>query len=540
MTSHDGPVVFRDDDDAIQLALFRYGVIGPLVEREDFVSGEVVQLVQEITGRTHYRPGLGPVRVRERTLYDWMKRYREGGIEALRPRIRKDKGRRRVLDDEGLERAIELRKEVPKRHTSTLLDIMKREGSLDGKTVPHRATLDRHLARRGAGRRHLKTLGEKRTIKMHRERFGQLWIGDYKHGPVIRGPDGRLTTAKLSAFLDHATRYPVADRWYASEKLATLRDLLLRAFLTWGPPSVTYVDRGAVYRAEQLAYSLARLQKKLVHSKAYYSQGRGLIERWWQLADAFIAEVQARDEPLTLHELNRSWEAWRELRYCEVVHSEIRKTPNQAIAEVVPQPLETEVVRELFLVKAVRKVDKRDACVAVEGRRFLCESWLRRQSVAVRYDPNDLSSVLVFHEDKRIQRAFPQTLNARPEPHPEPETVVQSVDYLGLLREDYDRKLIEHAKPLAYTELTSDPSFTAERFAEVLTGLAGLSPRAGEQRELTAFWEAFGPLPEELVRIAVEHAVRLHTRGRHVRVYLHAIRTLVLAQLKSDPDRSSP
>jgi hypothetical protein len=37
-------------------------------------------------------------------------------------------------------------------------------------------------------------------------------------------------------------------------------------------------------------------------------------------------------------------------------------------------------------------------------------------------------------------------------------------------------------------------------------------------------------MPEELVRIAVEHVVRLHGRGRHPRVYLHAIRTLVVAQ----------
>lgn len=31
---------------------------------------------------------------------------------------------------------------------------------------------------------------------------------------------------------------------------------------------------------------------------------------------------------------------------------------------------------------------------------------------------------------------------------------------------------------------------------------------------------AFGPLPETLVRIALDHAVRLRGTGRHVRVYL--------------------
>ena len=36
-----------------------------------------------------------------------------------------------------------------------------------------------------------------------------------------------------------------------------------------------------------------------------------------------------------------------------------------------------------------------------------------------------------------------------------------------------------------------------------------------------------------IVRVGTEHAVRLHGRGRHPRIYLHAIRTLVLAHIKN-------
>ena len=43
--------------------------------------------------------------------------------------------------------------------------------------MPHRATLDRHLARRGASRRQLRVLGSKRTIRLHFEHFGDLWVG---------------------------------------------------------------------------------------------------------------------------------------------------------------------------------------------------------------------------------------------------------------------------------------------------------------------------------------------------------------------------
>lgn len=384
----------------------------------------------------------------------------------------------------------------------------------------------------------MRVLGQKRTIKMKFDGFGDLWVGDYHHGPVILCPDGKPTTAKLGAFIDHATRYPVADRYYLAETLDTLRDTLLRAVLKWGAPHKVYVDRGAVYRAEQLAYSLHRMDCHLIHSRAYYSQGRGVIERWWQVVLQFEAEVRLREELVTLHDLNRFWEAYRELRYCQAVHSELAISPNEAIAQITPKPIDPGLARELFLVRADRKVNEKDACVPVEGRRFLCDSFLRGRTVQVRYDPHDLTCVVIFFEGKRVQKALPQKPNDPPEPHLEPpEKARQSVDYLALVRRDYDQALIEHARPLAYAKLSCEPAFDLERFLEVAHKLAGLTLRQAERKDLEAFWQSYGPIPEELVRIGLEHAVRLHGRCRHRQVYLHAIRTLVLAHWRNPDEK---
>jgi len=523
----------REDERAVQIALFRYGVIAPVLERERFGPGEVSRLVAEIAERTHYLPGRGALRVAVRTVYLWWRRYRQGGIAALRPRLRCDRGRSRKIKGEVLERAVALRKENPKRFTNTVLDVLRLEKKLPPESSFHRSTLDRHLDRLGASRRRLRALGERVTIRMHFEEFGALWVGDYHHGPLVLAPEGKLCTAKLGAFLDHATRYPVADRYELAEDLASLRHCLLCALLRWGAPQKVYVDQGSVYRAEQLAYSLARLGSKLVHSRPYYSEGRGLIERWWQLAGQFEAEVRLYPEPPTLHELNRLWEAYREERYCQVVHGELGRSPADAIAGVVPRALDPEVVRELFLVREERTVHPKDSCVAVLGRRYIVDASLRKRRVVVRFDPSELASVLIFYRGERIQRAFPQEANAPPAPHrtsEDPLRAAPSVDYLGLLREEYDRKLLEHARPLAYAELRVEPGFDRGSFLAVLAGLGGLEPLSPlSRRELEAFWDTFGPLPEELVRIGTEHAVRLHGRRRHPRVYLHAIRTLVLA-----------
>ncbi len=532
----------RDDDRAHQLALFRYGVIAPLVELEQEPEESrrpIVEVVREVVSTTFHLPGQGPITVSERTVYAWLARFRGGGIDALRPKIRKDRGTRRVLDDAVLDRAERLRRENPKRFTKTVLDILELEKVLEGKPDFHRATLDRHLARRGASRRQLRVLGEKRTIKMQFESFGDLWVGDYHHGPIVLAPDGKHVTSKLGAFIDHTTRFPIADHYYLSEDLATLRDTLLRALLTWGKPKKVYVDRGAVYRSEQLAYSLQRIGTTLIHSRAYYSQGRGVIERWWQVADQFEAEVRQRETPPTIHELNSLWEAYRDRRYLRELHSELGKTPADAVAGVTPRPLDPAVARELFLVSETRTVHKKDGCVPVLARRFLCDSFLRDKKVTVRFDPNDLSSVLIYLDGKQLQRAFPQPINAKPEPHPEPTRLPPSTDYLGLVREEFDRKLLEQARPLAYAELRADPSFDRESFVKVVSGLAGLNLRVAERRELEAFWDTWGSVPEELARIGTEHAVRLHGRGRHPQVYLHAVRTLVLAHWRNPEKKDS-
>ena len=526
----------RDDEDAILIALFRYGAIVELLA--DGREAPLRARVAAQAARDHHHPKLGARRVTARTLWTWLALYRGGGIEALHPRRRKDKGILRALSPEALARAEALRREQPARWTRFVLDILVHEGLLSPRS-PHRATLDRHLRRQGASRRQLHVLGEARTIKLVVDRFGALWVGDYHHGPRVLAPDGTVVVAKLGAFIDHKMRYPVADRWYIDEKLWTLRDTMLRALLRWGPPSIAYTDRGAVYRAEQLAYSLAALDCQLVHSRPYYSKGRGVIERWWQLAGAFEAEIDARGELVTIHELNRLWEAFRTVHYLEHPHDELGMTPAEAIKSVVPRPIDPAVARELFLVRADRTVHASDGCVSVEARRFLCDSALRGRKVVVRYDPLDLSSVLVFVDGQRTQRAMPQP-NGRPPKDARaatPSAPSQPVtDYLGMLRADFDRRLVEAARPMAYADLRAhDPLFDEARFLEVVAQVTDARVRGAEAAEAHAFWSSFGPLSEPLVRDALEHGLRLRGPGRHVRVYLAIVRTFVLARMKSLP-----
>jgi hypothetical protein len=82
-----------------------------------------------------------------------------------------------------------------------------------------------------------------------------------------------------------------------------------------------------------------------------------------------------------------------------------------------------------------RPVNRKDATVSVEGQRFLCDAALRDRKVSVRYDPRDLSSVVIVVDDQRVGRALPQPIGRVAEATPPPKSPAgPKTDYLALLR----------------------------------------------------------------------------------------------------------
>jgi len=80
----------RFEDRVTEEALFRYGVISPLLE-PNLDRAEQSRRRREILGRPHALPGGGYRQVSARTLRRWLKAYREGGFEALKPKPRRDR-----------------------------------------------------------------------------------------------------------------------------------------------------------------------------------------------------------------------------------------------------------------------------------------------------------------------------------------------------------------------------------------------------------------------------------------------------------------
>jgi len=82
-----------DKERAERIALFRFGVIAPLVDRR-LSRGEQEQILEEITRGTWQIPGSTRTTIGRSTVLKWLTGYRRSGenIEALKPQRRSDIG----------------------------------------------------------------------------------------------------------------------------------------------------------------------------------------------------------------------------------------------------------------------------------------------------------------------------------------------------------------------------------------------------------------------------------------------------------------
>lgn len=331
------------------------------------------------------------------TLWRKWKLVREGGFEALLRRRRSDRGKPRSVKQEILDKAIELKKDQPRRSDETINQFLEQQFQT---TLP-KSTLYRHLKKAGATRLKLGIAKEKVRRRWTRDQTNALWVGDFQDGPYVIDGD-RAKQTHLSAFIDCHSRYIVDARYYYSENLNVLIDCLLRGWSNHGASRELYLDNAKIYHANALKTACLALNIKLLHRAVRDPPGGGVIERFFATAQSqFESEVRA-GEILTLEKLNQALSAWLEVSYHERTHSETGQSPRLRYEADKPFTRHVDLGRVLkfFLKREPRRVDPDFSDVRISGLFFRVHKDFRRDEVEVRYDPfGDLDSVLIYSLD---------------------------------------------------------------------------------------------------------------------------------------------
>ncbi len=192
-----------NDDLDTEIALFRYGLIAPMLH-DPPTGGQQETLLRAIAAKRYRIPGSTRTQVSTTTLRRYLTAYRAGGFEALRPVTRGDAGVPRALPPEVLARAIALREEQPAAHHADPGGHLttRRQPALAHPINVH--TLTTHLRRAGKTRR---LLAQRPTAyrRFEREQVNALWQGDALVGPWLPDPVSRARNAERTCFASSTT-----------------------------------------------------------------------------------------------------------------------------------------------------------------------------------------------------------------------------------------------------------------------------------------------------------------------------------------------
>jgi putative transposase len=349
-----------------EVAIFRHGLIGHIALRS-LTHGERSELLRSVSEQCVRPPGSDTTRrYSVPTLERWLYAFKRGGLEALVPRARGDKGRGRDLDPTLRELLCDIRREHPEVSVTLILRTLRADGRIGADVTP--CTVRRMFAERGLHRCAAVDgnggQGGKTRLKWQAERPSALWHGDVCHGPTLTLA-GRRTPVRVHALLDDASRFIVALRVRSNEREETMLSLFTQALMEHGKPDALYLDNGSTYRGAILQLACSRLGITLLHAKPYDAPARGKMERFWRrLRDEALNHI---GDIASLTDIEQTLHTWLTRFYQHAPHAGILgRAPATVFAAGEKLRVDHDQLRAALTVHTRRRV-RRDSTVSVGG-----------------------------------------------------------------------------------------------------------------------------------------------------------------------------
>ena len=388
------------------IALKRFSLISPILNGQ--VNNRWEYYVQ-ISSTPIEMPYYGIRKYAPKTIESWYCDYMRGGLDALKPGYRADKGSSRKIDAELAEKILEVKKAYPKAPNTVIYDKLIEDGIVKEGQISL-TTLYRFL--NSSNCKNIQETEEKKEIKRFAHQYiNELWYGDVMYGPYIQEGRKKKPTY-LMAYIDDASRLVAHAEFYYTQNLESLRHSFKEAVLKRGIPTLLYTDNGKIYRSQQFEFMCANIGCSLIHSKPFVASSRGKIERFFlTVRKRFLSQLNM-NEIKSLEELNLRFWKWLDEDYHKKPHSSLNgSTPlDFFMSQISRVKLCTDPAQleEKFLLSIKRKVNH-DGTFPINKILYETDIKFAGQRVEVRYDPQWLDTpfmpVFIYHEDKKVGEA---------------------------------------------------------------------------------------------------------------------------------------
>jgi transposase InsO family protein len=453
-------IFFDISEEEVKKVLEKYALLEPLLD--DYLSDSKKR---ELRKEACYKLG-----VSERTLRRYLYKLRKKGIRGLIKKPRNDIGKPRVFDNAILEKALKLLDENPYRSIPKLMSILKANTSLSEKVKKISChTLYFHIKKSGYDFKKKRKNSEKIYHRFEALYPNQLWQGDAREGIYLPDPvnAGKWRKTYLFAWIDDFSRKVMYAKYYWDMKLPSMEDSFRYAALRWALPIRVYCDNGKVYRAKYFEFVLSDLGIKKIHHPAYSAWCKGKVENLMKTFKGFQREAKLCSFK-TLEELNSTFFAWLEIEYNNRIHTTTGEPPNQRYQKGLKdhQPERVKDIDEfnrLFLFREERKIDKYGK-VRLENNFYPVTDIRPYEKVVVRFDPFDLSEVLIYYKNKFHQKSKPKILKTKEiiqnipeeEEKKEDKVSVDAINYFNLLRKKHNEDKLNSLDDVKFTDITKN------------------------------------------------------------------------------------
>ncbi len=391
--SKDTETIKRD----AEVAQFRFALIAPVIQGL-FPDASATAYYKRVTASPLTLPDGSSVSYSYKTLEKWKSQYKIGGLDALMPNTRSDKGLSRALNEEAIAEIYRIKLEHPRMNASQIYEHLVRESF-----IPSNVSVD--SVQRFIRRNDLKSAREPnlRDRKSYEEdEFGKIWQADTCYLPYIT-EDGKSRRVYCIMIIDDHSRLLVGGELFYHDNACNFQKVLKNAIATYGIPDKLYVDNGCSYSNEQLSMICVSLGILLLHTRVRDGASKGKVERHFRTLKErwlYTLDIDAINSLAQFNGLLRDY-----IRsYNTTFHRGINGVPLDRYEASKTHPRKPESrqwLEDCFYNRITRKVRK-DSTVTIDGICYDVPMQFISAKVDIRFQPDDMTSAFILFDDQKF------------------------------------------------------------------------------------------------------------------------------------------
>lgn len=386
------------EDERINIALFRYGVINPLIantaegaSKNEFYREAATKTYQDQRGKS--------IKISSPTIQRWYYYYEKDGFDGLKPQKRKDKGSFRKLDTDIMRQIDFLKSEYPRIQATLIYEKLLQNGTITKKDVSL-SSITRYIKKLKTEKSYTTNKDMRRYERAH---INEVWCGDSSVGPYLK-LDGKKYRTYIIALIDDASRMVIGIDIFMNDNFINLMKVMRSAIQKYGKPKLLNFDNGSPYKNEQMTLLSARIGTTLNYCQPYTPTSKAKIERWFRtMKDHWMATLNMNDYH-NLEELRTSLYQYVQTYNTSIHHALNGSTPQQRFfqeSNLITRMSDAQIERS-FLLEIERRVSA-DSVIMINKVEYEIDYRYAKQRIRLRYAP-DLSTIyLVEKESEELQ-----------------------------------------------------------------------------------------------------------------------------------------